>query len=394
LRPKLLVVTSLCLLGASCTQGKIQDRGPGGTNPPPVSTGAAGTGGGVPVVPPGNDPNGVLGTMPPKTAAFTPAASTLRRLTTVQYRNSIRDLLPGVTVKVDLEPDTALDGLASIGAARIALSPTATEQFETVALDVAHQALSNTGTRGALVGCTPAGTSDDACARTFVTKFGRRAWRRDLSDEEITRWAAIATSASGMVKDFWGGLEYALAGILQSPHFIYREELGAADPAEPTRRVFGGYELASRLSYLVLNTTPDDTLLDAAKSGKLATAAGLGGEAQRLLGAQGAHEAMGSFFAELYQLDDLEHLPQLPAAFPQLTATLGDSMRAETLKVLDDITLGGDNDFRSFFDTTTTYVNAELAKVYGISGVTGTALVKTTLPASGQRAGFLARPPS
>ena len=146
-RPKLLVLTGLLVLGGACAQGKIQGgggTGASGTSAPPPSTGAAG-GPGVPVVPPGNDPNGVLGTMPPKTAAFTPAPSTLRRLTVNQYRNSIRDLLPGVTVKVDLEPDTALDGLASIGAARIALSPTATEQFETVALDVAHQALSNTG---------------------------------------------------------------------------------------------------------------------------------------------------------------------------------------------------------------------------------------------------------
>jgi hypothetical protein len=391
LRPKLLILAGLCVLGAACTQGQIRDHGTGGagSGSNPSSTGAAGTGGGVPVVPPGNDPNGVLGTMPPKTAAFTPAPSTLRRLTTVQYRNSLRDLLPGTTVKVDLEPDTALEGLYSIGAARVSLSPTATEQFETVALDVAHQAMSNTATRGALVGCTPAGMTDDGCARSFITKFGRRAWRRDLTDEEITRWATLATTASGMVKDFHGGLEYALAGLLQSPHFIYREELGAADPAEPTRRVFGGYELASRLSYLLLNTTPDDTLLDAAKAGQLGSPAGLGAQAQRLLAQAGAHDAMSSFFAELYQLDQLDNLPQLPAAFPLMTPTLGASMRAETLKVLDDIALGGDNDYRNFFDTTTTYVNAELAKVYGLTGVTGTALVKTTLPANGPRAGFL-----
>jgi hypothetical protein len=294
-----------------------------------------------------------------------------------------------VTINTDLEADTALDGLASIGAARVSLSPTATEQFEAVALDVAHQALSNTATRAALVGCTPAGTTDDACARTFVTKFGRRAWRRDLADDEITRWATIATTASGMVKDFWGGLEYALAGILESPHFLYREELGTPDPTEPTRVVFGGYELATRLSYLILNTTPDDTLLDAAKSGKLGTPTGLGAEAQRLLSQPSAHDAMGSFFAELYQLDQLDSLPQLPSKFPLMTPTIGASMRAETLKVLDDIALGGDADYRTFFDTTTTYVNAELAKVYGLTGITGTALVKTMLPPNGPRAGFL-----
>jgi hypothetical protein len=223
----------------------------------------------------------------------------------------------------------------------------------------------------------------------FITKLGRRAWRRDLTPEEVTRYATIATNAAGMVKDFYGGLEYGLAGLLQSPHFIYREELGVPDPADATRRLFTGYELATRLSYLVLNTTPDDALLEAAKTGKLGMQVGLGTEAQRLLAAPGARDAMGSFFAELYQLAELDHLPQDVKAFPLLTPTLGASMRTETLKVIDEITLGTDADYRSFFDTPTTYVNGELAKIYGITGVTGANFVKATLPASGPRAGFL-----
>lgn len=395
-RLKLVSLAGLLALGASCAQGEIQggsgtpmaSGGAGTGGPPSMTTGAAGNDPGLPVVPPSNDPNNVLSGVP-KAGAFTPVAPTLRRLTTSQYRNSIRDLLPGVTVKTDLQADTVLDGLASVGASRIALSPTATEQFETAALDVAHQALSNTATRGALVGCAPAGVTDDTCAKSFITKFGRRAWRRDLVAEEVTRYSTIATNASSMLKDFWGGLEYAIAGLLQSPNFLYRQELGVADPADSTRRLYTGYELASRLSYLVLNTTPDDALLDAAKAGKLSTIAGLGTEAQRLLASPAAHDAMGSFFGELYQLAELDNLPQLPAAFPQLTATLGTSMRTETLKLIDELTLNGDYDYRGLFDTTTTFVNGELAKLYGIQGVTGTGFVKTTLPASGPRAGIL-----
>jgi hypothetical protein len=99
---------------------------------------------------------------------------------------------------------------------------------------------------------------------------------------------------------------------------------------------------------------------------------------------------MSNYFSELYQLDDLDALPQSPTFFPQVTPTLGASMRAETLKVLDDLVFGaGTQDFRGLFDSTTTYVNAELAKVYGLTGVTGTALTKVTLPVDGPRAGFL-----
>jgi hypothetical protein len=403
-RPKLPALLGLLplslslLLGGACAQGKINGGGggqpAGGAAGAPGGTGTGtgtGTGGGsgVPNVPPGGDPNGVLGGTP-KASVFSPAPSTLRRLTVTQYKNSVHDLLgASATVPPDLEPDTALDGFASIGAARVPLSATATEQFETVALALAHQALSNTATRGALVGCTPAGTTDDACARAFVTRFGRRAWRRDLAPDEITRYATIATSASSMLKDFWGGLEYGLAGLLESPHFLYREELGAPDPADATRRLFTGYELASRLSYLIVNSTPDDALLDAAKAGTLSTVAGLGAAAQRLLGSPVAHDAMGNFFTELYQLDDLDSLPQSSQFFPQVSATLGASMRGETLQVLDDLVFGGDQDYRGFFDTTTTFVNAELAKVYGLTGVTGTAYTKVTLPATGARAGFL-----
>jgi hypothetical protein len=375
----------LATLAGSCARGRISGGNAGGT-------GAGGSSGvpGAPVMPPGGDPNGLLGTKPPAAAVFSPAPSTLRRLTSTQYRNTIADLLgPGVTINTELDPDTALDGFASIGAARVSLSATATEQFDTAAFDLAHQALSNTATRGSLVGCAPAGTTDDACARTFLTAFGRRAWRRDLTSDELGRYATIATTAAGMLNDFWGGLEYGLAGLLDSPHFLYREELGTTDPTTPTRRVFSGYELASRLSFLVTNSTPDDQLLDAAKSGKLDTAVGLSAEAQRLLASPRAHDAMANFFTELYALGNLDSLPQSPMFFPAVSATLGASMRTETLKVLDDIAFGAGTDYRTFFDTTTTYVNTELASLYGLPAPSGNDFVKVTLPASGPRAGFL-----
>ena len=384
------MMPTLCvgLATGACVRGKIGGGGAAVGGVPP----AGGVDGGVstPAVPPGGDPNGLLGTGAPNATVFQPAASTLRRLTVAQYQNSIADLLgSGVTINGTLEPDTALDGFASIGAARVSLSATATEQFDAAAFDLAHQALSNTATRGALVGCTPAGTTDATCASSFVTAFGRRAWRRDLTAAEVSEYATIATTAAGMLGDFWGGLEYGLAGLLDSPHFLYREELGTPDPAVPTRRIFSGYELASRLAFLVTNSTPDDTLLDDAKAGKLATVAGLGAEAQRLLASPRAHAAMANFFTELYELGNLDSLPESPTSFPEMSATLGASMRGETLRVLDDVAFGANVDFRTLFDTTTTYVNAELASLYGLPAVTGTDYVQVTLPASGPRAGFL-----
>jgi len=302
----------------------------------------------------------------------------------------VRDLLGGaVTLPTDLEPDTALNGFASIGAARIAFSPHAIEQLETAALSLSQQALADASTRASLVTCVPSGPVDDVCARQVVTRFGRRAWRRALTADEVIRYAGVATQAGDALKDFWKGLEYAVAGILQSPHFLYREELGTPDSASPSRRVFNGYEVATRLSYFVWNTTPDDNLLDAAEAGTLSNAAGIQAAVDRLIASPRAHSAIEAFFGELFRLADLDDLPQPPALFPQVTATLGSSMRTETLRVLDDIVWNGDNDFRSLFDTRTTFLNAELAKLYGVTGPTGTNFVKTALPVDGLRSGLL-----
>jgi hypothetical protein len=368
------LLTTLDVIGGCSGVISDPERGPGET----AKVGGPG------------DPNGLLGQGQPAPGVFTPAPSTLRRLTVTEYQNSVRDLLGGaVTLPTDLEPDTQLNGFAAIGAARIALSPHATEQFETAALSLSHQAMADAKTRASLVTCAPAGMVDDACARQFVTLFGRRAWRRDLTPDEVARYAGVASQAGQTLQDFWGGLEYALAGLLQSPHFLYREELGSPDSVEPSRRVFNGYELASRLSYFIWNTTPDDALLDAAKAGKLSTAVGLGAEAQRLFDSPRARAAIGNFFGELLHLADLDDLPQLPSVFPEVSPTLGASMRTETLRVLDDLIFNGDNDYRHLFETKTTFVNVELAKLYGLAAPPGADFIKVMLPDSLPRAGIL-----
>jgi hypothetical protein len=254
---------------------------------------------------------------------------------------------------------------------------------------MSHQALADAPTRAALVKCAPSGPSDAACANQFVSTFGRRAWRRPLTPDEVSRYTGIVVSAGGTLKDFYGGVEYALAGLLQSPNFLYREEIGQPDPGDNSRRVYQNYELAGRLSYFLWNTTPDEALLDAAQAGSLVSAGGLRTEAERLLATMRAHEAAQSYFAEVVHLGDLDDLPQLATTFPQMSATLGASMRTETLQVFDDIAMTGDHDFRQLFDTRTTYLNAELANLYGLAAPGGMGFVKVTLPDTGQRAGFL-----
>jgi hypothetical protein len=157
----------------------------------------------------------------------------------------------------------------------------------------------------------------------------------------------------------------------------------------PSRRILNGYELATRLSFFLWNTTPDDELLDSAASGELASDAGVRAAANRLLGSPRAQVAVESFFRELLRLDDLDDLPQLPTVFPSMSATLGPAMRSETLKMVSDIVMTRDADYRELFDSKTTFVNDELAKLYGLPAPAGHDFAKATLPDSGMRAGFL-----
>ena len=307
----------------------------------------------------------------------------------MQYRNTIADLFGGaVTATDDFEPDTALSGFASIGASLVSVSPHLVEQLETQALDVAHQALSNTATRAALVGCSPTAATDDACTSAFLTKLGRRAWRRPLAADEVASLAALTKGIQTSMNSYFGGLEYGIAAILESPHFFYREEIGAPDPANASRFVFDDHELATRLSYFLWNTTPDDMLLDAADAKQL-SGAGFMAQVQRLLKSPRAVTGAQTFFSEYFRLGELDTLAQLPSVFPKSTPTLGPAMREETQRFLADLAITRDGDFRTMFTSTSTFVNAELAGLYGMPAPAGTAFAAATLPDAGLRAGYL-----
>ncbi len=355
----------IAILLAACT-GTIGNNAGGGSGSPSTGTGGQ----------PGE---------------FVPQTSSLRRLTIPQYTNAIHDLLgPSIQVTTQFDDDIRFGGFVTIGVANVGVSAKMTEQFESTAYDVARQALTDTARRGALLGCAPASVADETCTRSFVEKFGRRAWRRPLSQDEIARYSAVAKNAQKVLNDFYGGLQYALAGLLQSPHFVYREEVGTVPDATNLARVsFSDSELATRLSFLLWNSTPDDALLAAADAHQL-TQGGLVAEARRLLASERIIAGVESFFSELYWLSDLDQLALNPMIYPQMSATLGESMRTETLQFLKNIVLVRNADVREIFDSRATFVNTELAKIYDLAPVAASAgFVNVTLPDSGMRAGFM-----
>lgn len=321
--------------------------------------------------------------------AFEPPQAVLRRLTRSQYRETLRALFgPAVQLPEDLEVDTPLHGFTTVGASELSIGPRALEQYEAAAMQTAHQVFVDSAARLALLGCDISAATDP-CVGAFLERFARRAWRRPLTSDELARWWGLAQSLAQRFSDPWFGVEMMVVGLLQSPNFLYQVELGVQDDQDPTRRQFTGYEMASRLAYFIWGGPPDDALLDAAAAGELDTAEGVRDQARKMLDDPRAEPAIVAFFDEHLKLERLLTLSKDTEVFPQLTPTLTASMRTEVHRLIAHLVFAQDADLRTLFTTQTTFVNGELARLYGLGPVDGDAFVQVELPASGPRAGVL-----
>jgi Protein of unknown function (DUF1592)/Protein of unknown function (DUF1588)/Protein of unknown function (DUF1595)/Protein of unknown function (DUF1587)/Protein of unknown function (DUF1585) len=389
----------LSLGGLACrgsVSGSSQMGGGGQNNP---TTGGAGNGGANTGGTTGANTGGTTGANTAGSSGPTadgwpvfapPRAYQLRRLTTQQYTASVQTLLGlPATGMPPIEAIPAVAGFSAIGASSVAVSGAGVGQFENAARFLAQAAFAPTGPRQKLVPCTPTGPADAACLTSFVTAFGKRAFRRPLAAGEVTSYAALASGVAMATGDVWQGLEATVSAFLQSPHFLYLTEVGVPDPGNPARFRYTDYEMASRLAYFLTNNTPDDALLAAAASGTLVTVAGVQAQATRLLALPSARDAVRAFFTSLLSLDNLDTMTRPTALFPKFTATLGPAMKQETLLVVDDLVFGRDGDYRHLFDQPDTFVNAELASLYGLAPPAGTGFARATLPASAGRVGLL-----
>jgi mono/diheme cytochrome c family protein len=336
------------------------------------------------------DQGAILPAEPP--VRFIPGPGGLKRLTSAQYHNTLRDLFgPQVKLPTHLEPDTLVAGSATVGAARIGLSENGVEKFARAAFDLASAAVGDPGFLGRYVPCPlEAPAFDETCVRGFVERFGRRAWRRPLAADETERYLRLARGVADGGRGLTGGLTAVTAALLQSPHFLYRSELGVPDPKDPQRRRLSDFEMASRLAYFLWGAPPDDQLLDAAQDGRLSSNQGLEAEAARLLRSPRARATMAGFFVELFRLRRLDRLYEGRGKHPKFTTTLPAAMKIETLRLIEEIAFDPSRDFREIFSARFTYVNGELARLYDLPPpAREDEFVRVELPASSPRRGVL-----
>lgn len=326
---------------------------------------------------------------------FEPPPSAMRRLTRTQYLNSLRDVFGNdLVLPASVEPDTAREGFFAIGASESAVSRRGVEQFQAAAFDIASQVLRDEARRARLVGCMPAGVTDENCARTALTALARRLWRRPVTAEEVAPFVRVSGEAATALNDFHRGLEYGVAGLLQSVELLYRPEVGAA-AAPGARTAYTAFELASRLAFFLWDGPPDDELLTAAEQGALAREDGLRAQVDRMLRSERARRGLRAFVTEWLMLYGLDAVSRDAVVFPAFNAELSTAAREETLRLAEFMAFEGEQDFRDILTTRTTFVNRRLSALYGVrfparaSEVTAADFVRVELPGAELRRGLL-----
>lgn len=328
--------------------------------------------------PKGGDVGGAL--------AQDPATAMMRRITVSQYRNTIADVFGKDVTLPALELEPAAEGYTSVGASTVGTSRVGVERYQAAATSIAGQVFKNEAQRTRLVGCTPSSDNDTACMKSFLERLGRRLYRRPLSSQELSRLVTLGETLVKDNEDFWKGMEWATVALLQSPKFLYRSEFGEGS-ANGLRR-FKGVELASRLSFFLANTSPDDELIEAGEAGKLDTTEGLRKHAQLLLESERSRRGFRTFFQELMRLDDPVVAQDL-AKTVDLPASLFMATREQTLRTLEHAFFEEGADISEVLRSPVTFVNRSLAEHYGIDAPEGDNFSRVTMPTSGSRTGIL-----
>jgi hypothetical protein len=389
----LLGVLGAAWLGVAGCNGNIIDPPSDGTPAPGGnSPGAGGNNGGSSQggsSSPGAPFDPATAAAPPATTAIPVCTSDeaagprrLRLLTRAEYSNTVVDLLGISAPSIDNLPvETVVDGFDN-NARAAAVTSRHIDEYLSTAERVAVQSVMQS--RDML---SPCGVSS-GCDRQFITNFGRRAFRRPLSNEEVDRYAKLFDAAvTGGAFD--KGMELVIRTMLSSPNFLYRSEMGEK-AADGSYRLTP-YEAATALSYFLWGSTPDDQLLDAAAAGTLTQGAGLETEVKRLLADQRSRPAIAAFFRQWLGTDGLRFTNKDAAIFPNFGDPIRKAMLDEEDAFINYVIFEGTGKYPELFTANYVFTNAALAQFYGLdaAGAGGDEMTRTPVPATGATRGGL-----
>jgi hypothetical protein len=294
----------------------------------------------------------------------------LRRLTNSQYNNTVRDLLGDRSLPANqFPPEDFVNGFKNQYVAQ-SLSPLLEDAYSSAAEKLARNAFRHNAPP--LVSCQPSA----ACRTEFIRNFGLKAFRRPLAPAEQARYEALFEKQG----DFSSGAQLVVEAMLQSPNFLFRLE----DTANPKWRP---YAAASRLSYALWDSMPDDELLAAAGRGDLDTPQGIEKSTRRMLDNPKAHQALDEFASQWLRFDRVLTATKERRAFPQFTPDTAIAMTQEARRFVADLVWNG-RDFTQLYTAAYGFPNGDLARIYGVEPPAND-FDRVAFPANSDRAGIL-----
>jgi hypothetical protein len=320
------------------------------------------------------------------TAAPLPRAPA-RLLTRLQYDNTVRDLLGDVSgPSRDFPPENQMLGFDNNADAHQA-SPLAVEKYL-----LAAEALARTATEQGPDRFAPcaSGAAEDDCGKAFILEFGRRAFRRPVTEEEAASFGRLFSNAR-QAQSYPAAVTTTIEAMLQSPQFLYRFDGYAAPTPETGAIALGSWEMASRLSYFLWNTMPDAELFRAADAGELDTAARLEAQARRMLADPRARASVRDFHRQWLSLDRFQTLVR-DSGNGELDASTLAAARASLEGFVDHAFWEDGGTFGALFSSNTVFVDDKLAPLFGLQAASAGAELAPVQITDGTRAGLLTQP--
>ena len=332
--------------------------------------------------------SGTIG-QPTGSSFIDPSPGALARLTNVEYSQAVADLLgepPDASVRYRFPEDPRQHGFDN-NVDLLHVSTAHSDRYAAAAEAIATATFASPTRRAMVLSCDPsAGT---VCLTTYIRTLGRRLYRRPLTADDVTGFATLAAGTT-VPTDPTSDLQAILQAMLQSPYFLFRVAIGAADPAQPTIVGLNGFELATRLSFFLWGTAPDDTLLDKAQGGALDTRNGVAAVVAQMLVDPRSRPGIKRFYGQWLPLTMISGPTADQERIPHGDTALAADMVEETSRFVDSVFWGGG----TVLDLPTakyTFVSARPATIYGVTAPTTVATPWTRLDfgANSQRAGLL-----
>jgi hypothetical protein len=336
---------------------------------------------------------------PPTTAAPAVGPAPLRRLTNGEYLNALADLFPGQKpILPTLPNDTLLGGFDNAAEVQQP-SDVRIARYDAIANLYAERGTGDTAAVRTLVGCDDWGTSAaaTACASRFIEVTGSRIFRHPMTQPERERFERRFATWMAAI-DFEAAVRLTLSALLQAPQFLYR-----AEPASTPAPTLDGnpavvvpvepYAMASRLSFLLWESVPDDVLLAAAANDQLKTVAQIHAQAERMLHDDRARRMYWSFHRQWLGLDhitDEEHLVRTSEVDPSWTSASPTAALNESRLFIENI-LMETGSLRDLLTSPRAWVNGEMARIYGVTAPADPAASSAVSLPTSERAGILTR---